>query len=347
MRILGLCKKLVSITQIDEYEQRTGPLLKTKWGQDAPWNTNLPCVWSSKHNDYIFPPTGCVAVAMAQILYFSHYKWNKPSGLYHTIIFSGRIDGFLNCQTFYFCDNYVANSPRWDLMPLYYDKDEPHNEVDLHTNYVADLMADVGHRLDMKYSADGSGAHFTQSAMQSFGLTFDEKKYDKNEVINQIRNGIPVGISAYAKEVDYIIFKSLDDGHQWVIDGLSETFRVMQYKYVWEIVYAPVYTEDPNTDYSGQPNPNPHFSDPDISSYEDLYAKYEEVLPLDIAQGMGLYPDKTEFKYQEYSTLNFLMNWGWDGHWDSVLYAPSASIWSAGGHDFQYNKKIQYNIRPK
>lgn len=152
-----------------------GPLIQTHWGQDIPWNTNLPQVQKFE-GVFVQPPVGCTAVAMAQLLYYTHYKLNIPTGLYHDVAYTGTIYNDMNQNVSMRRTMYVENSERWDWMPL--------TNSGYYFNYVADLMADVGYRLGMKYTANGSGAFLTKEAMQSFGITYDEKDYNLTDVIN-------------------------------------------------------------------------------------------------------------------------------------------------------------------
>ena len=49
-------------------EIRVEPLIKTKWGQDYPYNEQCPLIASNIHQ-----PTGCVATAMSQLMYYHQY----------------------------------------------------------------------------------------------------------------------------------------------------------------------------------------------------------------------------------------------------------------------------------
>ena len=86
------------------------PLIQTQWDQEEPYNLLTP-------NNY---PTGCVATATAQIMYY--HKWP---------------------ETF-----------DWDKMKTTYTSTDTGDAV----NAVAKLMTDVGEKVYMKYDADGSGA---------------------------------------------------------------------------------------------------------------------------------------------------------------------------------------------
>ncbi|MCT4603485.1 MAG: C10 family peptidase [Marinifilum sp.] len=61
-------KRLVSVTSTPwNVSSQKGPLLKTKWGQGNPWNTDVPYALIND-NKWIKCPTGCTAVAMAQFI---------------------------------------------------------------------------------------------------------------------------------------------------------------------------------------------------------------------------------------------------------------------------------------
>ena len=91
------------------------PLIKTQWGQDTPYNKYCPTESGTAC------PTGCVATAVAQIMYY--HKWP---------------------ETF-----------NWDAMKTTYSSDDTGEAVDA----VAKLMADVGEKVYMQYGAESSSAH--------------------------------------------------------------------------------------------------------------------------------------------------------------------------------------------
>lgn len=268
-------------------------------------------------------------MTIAQTLYFTHFKLNAPSGLYHTISSTGFIFNDKNYQVNFSRGDYVDNSPRWEQMAL--------NRQQPNTEYVANLMADVGYRVGMKYAAAGSGANISQSAMQSYGLTYDEKDYHYNDVISQIRKGMPVMITAYANTytTGWWFWKQThySDGHAWVIDGIVDNTRNIKYDYIWERVFVP---DNPSGPHEEQIMP--------IYDISDLYSQYEEVLTLDEANLRGIFPGDRETRTDTYTTTNILMNWGWNGSYDGQ-YSPYASSWTGGGYNFQYTRKIYYNIR--
>ena len=91
------------------------PLIKTQWNQNTPYNNNCPV------ESGVNCPTGCVATATAQIMYY--HKWP---------------------ETF-----------NWDAMKTSYTSEDTGDAVEA----VAKLMADVGEKVYMQYGAESSSAH--------------------------------------------------------------------------------------------------------------------------------------------------------------------------------------------
>lgn len=328
--IIGMvfAKRFVSMTTAAAPVIQHGHLLSTEWGQGGDnwpysgWNVNTPYAWDNTRNNYYHCPTGCVAVSMSQILYYLHYQLNKPTGLYHTVSSTGYIYDSNNYNVSFSKSNYVDPSPRWDQMA--------HNFFDINTSYVADLMADVGNRVGMTYSLTSSGAFPSTSAFNSFGITCLANNYNSSYVLSELDNNIPVLVSAYAhsyttgilwwKETHY------DDGHSWVIDGYQKQGTSYIYNYVWDLLsYDPMYDNpDPN---------NP----------------YVESISYDDGNAMGLYDSKTESDANNYYSTFLLMNWGWDGDSDNVIFSiyPTGADapWNVNGHYFQYQQSMIWDFR--
>lgn len=91
------------------------PLIKTQWNQNTPYNNNCPV------ESGVNCPTGCVATATAQIMYY--HKWPE--------------------------------SFNWDAMKTTYSSDDTGEAVDA----VAKLMADVGEKVYMQYGSESSSAY--------------------------------------------------------------------------------------------------------------------------------------------------------------------------------------------
>lgn len=201
---------VVSYTYCDSetYSNVCPHLLTTEWGQGDPWNTKLPVDTSVGAKC----PTGCTAVAIAQILYYMHYEFNKPLELYHNISVSKTsISGKTENIGFARSDK-NANSTRWDQMALMASSLSGHS-------YVGDLMLDVGNRVEMEYSGGGSSASISQDAMNHYGISYEESDFDYQIVKADIINSKPVKVTAYRNTSNGLA------GHAWVIDGIAQRTR--------------------------------------------------------------------------------------------------------------------------
>lgn len=199
---------VVSNTYCDkEYFTEVIPhLIKTKWGQDKPWNSKLP--FDLKANTQC--PLGCVAVSYGQIVYYMHYFLGKPTGLYHNISVSAKTISGGTTNIGFSRSSYVANSTRWDEMAI--------NNSLQGTTYVGDLLLDIGNRVGMKYSGTGSGANSTASNnLNAYNLSYTVSDYNYDKVKNNLQNSKPVNIRAE--------IKGEGNAHSWIIDGIATKTR--------------------------------------------------------------------------------------------------------------------------
>ena len=170
-------------------------LLKSTWGQDAPYCDLAP--------DNM--PSGCVATALGQIL--RYHKWPTAT--------TAEIPAYKNSGTTY--DALPIASFNWDIMAdnydNYYDKDS--------RAAVALLMQYLGHAVQMQYTPTGSGTYddFVPYALATY---FDypearlksRKDYSLSEwedvVYNELAASGPVFYTAQANGLE---------GHAFVCDG--------------------------------------------------------------------------------------------------------------------------------
>ena len=120
MALSGYCQRAV-----------IAPLLQTQWGQGAPYNLQCPV------KNGVHCQTGCVATAMAQLMYFHQCP----------------ADGF-----------------DWSNMQLTYTG----SETDKQKQAVARLMAACGTAVDMDYGT-GSSSAFAMDAAEAFSRNFGYK----------------------------------------------------------------------------------------------------------------------------------------------------------------------------
>lgn len=123
-------------------------LMKTRWGQDAPYNDQCPkYTQNGKQNTYV---TGCVATAMAQILKYHAYPTSgKGSANY---AFTSDVDGTIKRLTANFAK---ANYDYDNMLDVY----TPGEYNDTQAEAVSLLMSHLGIGLKMSYTVDGSGSY--------------------------------------------------------------------------------------------------------------------------------------------------------------------------------------------
>ena len=188
------------------------PLLRTQWGQGAPYNDLCPADWHGERY-----PAGCVAAVAAQIM--NYYRW-PLSGTGTVSVGGEEIDLAMHAYD-------------WDNMrDSYLPSDGTGGgEVgggvtEAQRTAVATLVRDVGYALDMRYAKDGSMArHFdiVWALFKHFGyaptLKYHHRKlYTRTTWYGIIRDelmaGRPVaysGASGFGEE----------DGHSFICDGMD------------------------------------------------------------------------------------------------------------------------------
>lgn len=301
-------KVLVSSVHEDIDTLYWGPYLQTNWGQESPWNSKL--AYNNGNNHF---KTGCVAVALSQLLYYFHNTLGVPSGLYHGVSVAG--------WTLYLYQNYYTStlsrtdftdpSPRWAQMPL-------DSCSDAEGAYVADLMADVGNRVNMHYTVNNgslSTINDAQAGLYYYGLTGSIQSFSSSQAYSEIAvNNRPFFMQGYG---------SSPVGHAWVVDGL-EQYRVKTTNtYIWYIGYLP------GLEPEGEP------------------ATQEEAIAAALEAGYDSPEDSMltyEYLYSD-PYYRYHMNWGWNGH-QNGYYTPSQPVYLNNGIycSFSNNQQMLYNI---
>lgn len=192
-----------------------GPLCPTKWGQEEPYNTLCP------QKDGENCPTGCVATAMAQIMY--HFAWPKVgtgSGAYASGI-SGV--GLLRSN---FSEHYYA----WDVMGKTNEENLASQEA---ADAVAQLCYDCGVATRMEYDPAGSGTNddLAMAALYTYfgykASTLDIRRRDCYATQEEWNDMVKAELHAN-RPVLYAGFSSQAGGHEFIIDGYDseDNFRV-------------------------------------------------------------------------------------------------------------------------
>ena len=180
-------------------------MLTTQWGQRYPYN--LKCPTKNGKNCV----TGCVATAIAQIMYYHRNKSvNKTTKEIPGYYYPSTPD--INVYTFS-----AGSAIDWGNMLNYYFG----NETTVHNNAVANLMAYCGAAVKMQYNTGSSGAYdrdvapglinyfnYNETMSLEKRATYSDEEWD-NLVYSELSKGNPV----------YYSGRSNEGGHAFVCDG--------------------------------------------------------------------------------------------------------------------------------
>lgn len=171
------------------------PLLTCSWGQNSPYNMYCP----TDNGDVC--PTGCVATAAAQVLYY--HKWpDTMEGKHNDTDFS-------------------TVTYNWNLMLDSYNS----SSSQASKQEVAKLMRNLGIATDMKYSASSSGTYSTllRSALSDYFKCYDATLQQRDYmtasawtdiIYDELQRQRPVYFSGYTSS----------GGHAFVCDGIKDGY---------------------------------------------------------------------------------------------------------------------------
>ena len=180
--------------------------------------------------------------------------------------------------------NRVSSSSRWNEMPLI----NPGYQT-TGTNYVGDLMIELGQQVLMKYYYNLSEAALNSALFSNYGLSASCSDFDSTIAISQLNNSIPIIIGAYRTPPAL-------GGHAWVIDGHLTTQTTWVLSLQWRRL-----PEEFMNDYL------------DYIRYSDREMRL--LFP-------NVIENQIDYEYHYYYNSVFSMNWGWDGE-DDGYYTMS------------------------
>ena len=192
---------------------KVGPLVKTKWNQNSPYNLYAPAASGGPGGRCY---AGCVATAMSQVMkYWDHPAHGEGSHTYY-------------CQYGQQSANFGATTYHWDLMPRTLS-----SATQEQIEAVATLMYHCGVAVDMNFAPDGSGSYsdLVPPAMASY--------FDYDYCIKRSRNSYSLANwnSMLKAEFDlgrpvYYSGQSSEGGHAFVCDGYDED-DFMSFNFGW------------------------------------------------------------------------------------------------------------------
>ena len=196
----------VTLPDTTRFKPSVPTLLTSEWGQDTPFWNMCPVL----NGDTCV--TGCVATAMAQIIYYNRFP-------VHGI---GQNSDYFHGS--YLDVNFGEATYDFDSMrDLYYQEEYTQAEADA----VALLMYHCGVAVSMEYDPEGSGA-FSQEACQSMKSNFGYSdasylmrySYSEKEWMNIIYDELSNNYPVYYSGSDPDPYDG--GGHAFVIDGYDE-----------------------------------------------------------------------------------------------------------------------------
>lgn len=198
-------------TESEKVRRLIKPMIATSWGQEAPYNNKVPKEGC---------PTGCVATAMAQIMYY--HQWPQQA-------------------TTAIPKYYMASAPLepvvfdWTSMLGSYAGSYSTQSGDA----VATLMRYAGQAVRMNYGKDGSGA-YAEAVAYALATYFDydagmrfvqQAQYSKKEWEDLIYNELSQG-----RPVFYAGADAWEGGHAFVCDGYSHD-GYFHFNWGWDGLY--------------------------------------------------------------------------------------------------------------
>ena len=204
--------------QVETLSKSVDALLTTKWDQCAPYNYYCPSAHAKSWNKYVNKAcTGCVATALAQIMY--HHKWpatGTGSKSYDCNVEEYQQEGsnFVERNRLEKLNaDFSKSAYKWNLMKneymteifdgntykcYYKGEDGDRVEIDFSSSIspglaVAKLMSDVGIAVEMHYRASGlssgSSVERAKTAMETFFRYSADLKWRDNEESEYTANG--------------------------------------------------------------------------------------------------------------------------------------------------------------
>ncbi|MFC2514153.1 MAG: C10 family peptidase [Prevotella melaninogenica] len=208
-----------------KYAAKIPSFVTSIWGQEKPYNNLCPEGTTSGTGSWQGygstgrTVTGCVATAMAQIMYYNRWP-EKGTGGTHSV-YVKQADGTKKIVTVNYEESFYDYTNMIDSYKGHYSKEQG--------DAVAKLMLDCGVAADMNYATDGSGT-YTENAARGLRRNFGypettqmlkRRKYSEQAWMDIIYNEI--------NERRAILYTGVDNkngGHAFVLSGYDETGKV-------------------------------------------------------------------------------------------------------------------------
>lgn len=215
---------LVTVTPTLNATSGVEPLIKTTWGQEMPYYLQCPM----ENGEYCV--VGCVATAMAQVMYY----WKFPTSSDAISGYGGGWWGGITVPAL------PATTFDYSLMlPSYCHWDWDNSELiqDTYTTEqaqeVAKLSRYCGQAVEMDYSPEGSGAYTWNqlAAMKNFGYSNNAQLKSKSGNTTEWESMIRTELEA-GRPILYSASDPSAGGHAFICDGYNSS-NYYHFNYGW------------------------------------------------------------------------------------------------------------------
>ena len=194
------------------------PLITTRWTQEQYYNTMCPYNPQNSYNDDYHTPVGCVALTMANILYYYRYPehgYGAVSYLPHEYDDEGNLTYTYPFQIV----NYSQANYNYDAMA---------NSLSAYDGELAKLIYHCGVSVRMSYGWDGSGSQseYALAALQDhYYFNRDAQFKEMEDVSGGIDSLTYLWVNIAKEELDQhrpLFFSGRSQaagGHAWIVDG--------------------------------------------------------------------------------------------------------------------------------
>lgn len=237
---------LIGTTVLTDIEEKQDHLTETMWGQGynnyltGKWNMYAPRLSSSSsYRCYI----GDIPVAIAQMLYYLHYKIGFPVSFYDDFRVATYIpenSSEVSINTYEIIGS-ASTSTDWDSMPL--SAINPTIYSDYQYGLVSSLMVYIGYRTNAVYTP--SKTVVSVSKIKPF---FNEIGISCSNPSSLNWGIIEEQIFDYQMPVLLNVHATDGNSHYTIVDGMHYYLRETEKRYVWNSISGPQYKTEIETD---------------------------------------------------------------------------------------------------
>lgn len=221
---------LLSVAAYGQYAE-IAPFVRSKWGQHEPYNQQCPYYYTNSGSTYRCN-AGCVAVAMAQVMYYYRYPAatqesikGYPNPTFWTVYTEKKILGVkVKVPHYYYAtlQTYPANTALyWSSMCDVYDG----SQTDVENYAVSMLVLLAGESVVMNYDRSSSAdpRTITDALVKKFGYPKETVRYvARKNYSDAAWVQLLYGELAAGRPVIYGGLKANGSGHSFILDGYKD-----------------------------------------------------------------------------------------------------------------------------